>query len=332
MRPRFRLEVNGSDITKQIADRVLSIKITDESGQKSDTVDVTLDDRDGGVDLPETAAKLKISLGYEETQLVDLGEYTIDEISISMNPQTVKIRAKASDGGPDFKATKSRSWHGQTIGEIISTIAGEHQLIPSVHERYAERTITHIDQENESDAHFLTRLAGLYGAVAKPASGRLVFLPEGEGLSATGNELTAAMVELEDLISLKGTVKERGIYSSVVTKYRDKETNREVEVEVEAPSTSKGFLSYGASLKDKKLYTSEDMAREAGQSKMRQLKGGNVTVDFTIAGRPDIFAERPVTLSGVRSPLAGTWIIKTVSHDFGPGGFTTKISAGSKPV
>ena len=47
MRPRFRLDIAGSDVTAAVSDRVVSIKVNDQAGQKSDTLDVVLDDRDG---------------------------------------------------------------------------------------------------------------------------------------------------------------------------------------------------------------------------------------------------------------------------------------------
>ena len=327
MKPRFRLEVSGRDITDAIADRVLSIRVNDDAGQKSDTLDITLDDRDQKVDVPSRRSTIKVWMGWDSSELAYLGQYTIDEVSIQMNPGQVKIRGKATTSAT-YTTTKTRSWDNQTIGQIVSTIAGEHGLIPSVHANYSERLVNHIDQENESDAHFLTRMAKIYGAVSKPADGRLLFIPEGQGISTSGNTLASATVNSTELLTLRATVKDRGNYSSVITRYRDKETNQELEVTVEyAPGS---FLGDGGVFRDKKLYTSRDMAEQAGQARLRQLASGNISLDFTVRGRPDIFAERPVTLRGVRAPLADEFIVKTVTHEFSGGGFTTKVSAGNK--
>lgn len=329
MRPRFRLDIGGNDVTDRISDRVLSIKLNDEAGQKSDTLDVSLDDRDNALSIPETRAEMQIWLGYDDGDLTYMGRFTIDEVALKSNPATMTIRGKASDSSPEFKATKSRSWHQQTIGEIVEAIAAEHDLTPGVHTSYEDKLIEHIDQSNESDGHFLTRLGKLYGAVAKPADGRLLFIPEGQGISTTGQTLSAAIITEEEISSLSATIKERGAYSGVVTRYRDKETNREVEVETKEQWTS--FLGEAPVFQDKKLYTSRDMAEQAGIAKLKQLKTGTITLDFTVRGRTDIFAERPVTITGVRSPMAGTFIAKTVTHTISSGGFVTKVSAGNKP-
>ena len=328
MQPRFKLEIAGQDVTEMISDRVLAISLKDEAGQKSDTLDITLDDRDNVLPIPSARSRMKIWLGYVETELTYRGEFTIDEVSISSGPEQMKVRGKAAEASSQFKATKTRSWDNQTIGQIVTAIAGEHGLTPSVHADYADKLITHIDQENESDAHFLTRLAKLYGAVSKPADGRLLFIPEGQGISTSGQTLAPVVIEKTELLSLRATIKERGAYSGVITRFRNKATNLEEEVTTTDPWT--GLLGDGPTFRDKKLYTSKDMAESAGKAKLKQLQSGNVSIDFAVPGNPAIFAERPVTLQGVRAVLADQWIVKSVSHSFGSGGYTTKVSAGNK--
>lgn len=329
MRPRFRLDIAGSDVTDAVSDRVVSIKVNDQAGQKSDTLDVVLDDRDNALSIPTARAEMQLWLGYDDGDLNYMGRYTIDEVALKTNPDTLTVRGKAADSSAEFKAAKTRSWHQRTIGQIVSTIANEHGLTPAVHVDYVEKLIEHIDQENESDAHFLTRLGKLYGAVAKPADGRLLFIPEGAGISTSGQTLSSATIAKDEITSLSATIKERGQFSGVITRFRDKETNREVEVETTEEWTTR--LGPAPVFRDKKLYTSRDMAEQAGKAQLDRLRGGTVQIDFTMPGRPDIFAERPIKLEGVRDPLDGEWIVKTVTHTFGPNGLQTKISAGSKP-
>ena len=328
MRPRFRIEASGTDITDKIKDRLIKLRVNDDAGQKSDTLDIALDDRDYVLDVPSAKSKIKVWLGYEENQLTELGEYIIDEVELTENPAGMKIRAKAADSSATFKATKTRSWHQQTIGQIVSTIASEHGLMPSVHPDFASRIITHIDQENESDAHFLTRLARIYGATAKPASGFLLFLPEGAGLNASGQALTAVVVTKDEVLNMKATIKDRGNYSGVVTRYRDKVTNQEIEVTV--TDGWQTIFGAGPVFRDKKIYTSQDMADQAGRAMLKQLQSGTVTIDITVRGRADIFAERPIVLRHLRAPLAGAWVTKTVTHEYGPAGYTTKIVCGNQ--
>ena len=176
--------------------------------------------------------------------------------------------------------------------------------------------------------HFLTRLSKIYGATCKPAQGFLVFIPEGEGLSATGQALSAIEIEKNEILTLKANVKDRGNYSAVITRFHNKETNQEQEVQVK--DRWQTIFGTGPVFRDKKLYTSEDMALQAGKATLKQLQAGTTTIDLTIRGRADIHAEMPMKLKGVRDPIAGDWIIKTVTHEFLESGYTTKIVCGTK--
>ena len=44
MQPQFKILANQTDITQIIQQRLISIRITDESGIKGDTLDIQLDD------------------------------------------------------------------------------------------------------------------------------------------------------------------------------------------------------------------------------------------------------------------------------------------------
>lgn len=331
MKPGFRVTSSGNDITQQIADRLLSIRVQDEAGQKSDTLEITLDDRGQELPLPDEKVQLTVALGYTGPgqSLQEMGSYVIDEVEVSHPPAVVKIRAKAMEMSGKLKEQKTRSWHDKTIGEIIQQIAGEHSMTPVVHPRFASRKIDHIDQTAESDAHFLTRLAGLHGATSKPAEGRLVFIPAGEGISASGQQLAAATLDRSQVQDFRATIKDRGSYSKVVAKYHDKETGTEKSIETPVPNSATIGSGSGASYQDRRLHPSREEAMQAATARGKSLASGTVTIDLTCAGRPDIFAERPITLTGFRAPLNNTWIIQSVTHEYSSRGYSTKITCGT---
>lgn len=68
---------------------------------------------------------------------------------------------------------------------------------------------------------------------------------------------------------------------------------------------------------------------EAAKARGKSLASGTVTIDLTCAGRPDIFAERPIKLTGFRDPLNSTWIIQSVTHEYSSRGYQTKITCGT---
>ena len=73
----------------------------------------------------------------------------------------------------------------------MDAIARRNNLTPRVDATLAAIKVAHIDQTNESDLHFLTRLARQHDAVCTVKKGRLVFLPVNGTRSSTGEELAA---------------------------------------------------------------------------------------------------------------------------------------------
>ncbi|MFP3030306.1 MAG: hypothetical protein ACEY3M_03800 [Wolbachia sp.] len=86
MTPDFSISVEGISITELIKSRLVSMHITDEAGVISDTAVIHLDNRDSLFEIPRTGAKLNILLGYKETGIMPMGDYS----SSHNNPNKVR--------------------------------------------------------------------------------------------------------------------------------------------------------------------------------------------------------------------------------------------------
>src|SRR5690606_38370686 len=127
----YQIIADGTDITGNFQDRLISMTITDEAGQKSDTAEIVIDDRDYLVALPKVGAKLQIALGFTG-QLVEIGSYVADEVCGEIAPDIMTISARAADMLGSIRARKTRSWRDVTAEEIVGKIAGEHGLKPQI--------------------------------------------------------------------------------------------------------------------------------------------------------------------------------------------------------
>src|SRR5690554_3922674 len=115
MKPDFRILADRQDITARIRDRLLSLRITDEAGIQSDTVEILLDDRDGRIEWPAHGVELEVFLGDGRSGLSRMGLYVVDEVEHSGPPSSLTIRGKAADMRAAIKAPRTRSWHGSTV-------------------------------------------------------------------------------------------------------------------------------------------------------------------------------------------------------------------------
>jgi phage protein D len=182
--PAFRLEADGTDLTSVIADRLLSIRVTDLAGQQSDSLEVTLDDRAAQVPVPRSGAWLKVWLGWrtQGQAPVYMGSYAVDEVDLSNGPRSMVIKATAAQTAPELvKEQRSQSWHDTTLSKVATEIAKRNGLQLVLKGKIGDVKIKHEDQTSESDQSFLTRLAEKYGATIKPADGTLVVAPRGKG-------------------------------------------------------------------------------------------------------------------------------------------------------
>jgi len=161
-KPAFKIVADGDNVTRAVADRLVSLRITDEAGQTSDSLEITLDDRASRVPVPRSGAWLKVWLGYSTGGKlpVYMGSFAVDDVDLSGGPRSMTIKATAAQTAPELvKGQKSQSWHGKTLGEVAQEIGKRNGLQVVIKGNLASTQIKHEDQTNESDQAFLTRLA-----------------------------------------------------------------------------------------------------------------------------------------------------------------------------
>lgn len=197
-RPAWTLSVDGIDISAQVADRLVSLTLTDNRGFEADQIDLVLDDTDGALVFPARGAAVRLALGWQGAALIDKGDFVVDEIEHSGAPDQLTLRARSADLRGGLTTQLERSFHGVTLGAIVRTIADETDLRPVVAPDLDAEWIDHLDQTNESSANLLTRLARLFDAIASVKDGRLIFLRAGMGKSASGKPLPVLTIERQD--------------------------------------------------------------------------------------------------------------------------------------
>ncbi len=322
MTPVYQILADSQDITAKIADRLLSLTLTDEAGIQSDTVEIRLDDRDNGIVLPRTGAELVVSIGYRETGLVRMGLYIVDELVLAGPVRTLTIRGKAANMPQSIKAPKTRPWDEVTLGDLVANIAGEHGLTPRIGAELAGIALPHLDQTEESDLHLLTRLAQQFDAVAKPMGNHLILVKRGQAKSASGKTIPEVTLKAADISSWQATLAERGRYGSVTAEWHDKVTAERKTVR--AGSGEPVFQL-------RRSFPDTAQAQTAAEAKLATLNRGTGSLDVTLPGSPNLMAEGVVAMKEFRSGINGRWLVNRVTHTISSQGFTTTLSAETLP-
>lgn len=324
MTPQFRIVVEGQgDVSAQIRERLLSLRVRNEEGYQSDVVEIRLDDRGGQTVLPRRGVALEVELGYAESGRAAIGRYVVDGLEVSGPPDTLTVRATAADMRTGAKQRKTRSWDRVTIGALVAKIAQEHDLDPRVSKGLAAIVLPHVDQTDESDLNLLTRLGEKYDAVARPVDGRLLFTSRGTTQSATGRAITPVRVSREQTGNYRVKLIDRRQYGAVRAYWYDRAAGQR-----RAVTAGSGEPVYA--LRDDQLDAAT--ARHAAQARLNALTRGSTSLSLSMRpGMPTVNTETPLTLSGFRSGVDGLWIVTSVVHELSGGGLTTDVEA-EKPT
>lgn len=322
-RPICRLVVDGRDITAAIEKRLMGIELTDNRGLEADQLDVTLSDHDGRLVIPPKGAILRVWLGWSDTGLVDKGSYTVDETEHSGAPDQLSIRARSVDLRAGLKVKRERSWHNQTIGSVIQSIAGAYGLGPVVSAVMSAIELVHLDQANESDANLLARLGQEYDAIATVKADRLLFMPIGKAISASGLNLPHISLSRVDGDQHRFLQADRDSYTGVRAFY----------YEVNSAEKKEAISGGGENIKDlRHAFADRKSALVAASAEWSRLQRGTATLSYTLArGRPDLTPELTYSLTGIKQEIADIiWLGGNVKHSFTSDAFTTSLELESK--
>ncbi|MDU6416623.1 contractile injection system protein, VgrG/Pvc8 family [Mixta calida] len=102
---------------------------------------------------------------------------------------------------------------------MVKEIAARHKLDPALGEDMAKMAIDHLDQTNESDASFLMRLARQCGALACVKNGKLLFIRQGQGRTASGKFLPVITLTRSAGDSHRFTLADRDAYTGVIASW-----------------------------------------------------------------------------------------------------------------
>ena len=316
--PTYRLRLDGQDITPQINARLISLSLEEARGDTADQLDLVLSDHDGALALPRKGVKIELAIGFIGQELVDKGRFVVDEVEHSGAPDTVTIRARSADLRDSLRVRRDQSWHATTLGDIVKTIAGRHRIEHRVAPALASVAVSHIDQTNESDLNFVTRLAKRHDAVATVKAGALLFLPINGSKTASGARLPTIAITRASGDSHNFTQSDRDAYTGVRAYWHDgKKANR------------KGVL-VGTKVTPKTLkdtYATEADAMAAAKAEWQRIQRGLATLKLTLAiGVPSLVPQSPVTVQGFKQQIDGTkWLASRVTHKLDDSGLTTDV-------
>jgi phage protein D len=300
----FRLEINGRDISNSLDREAVTIKFSDETGTKSDKLDITVADE---FKRPKKGSKLKFYLGHKTEQLHFCGVFNILSSKWSKRG-IITITATAVDFNQTLKTKKSRAWEKTTVKKIVSKIATESRLKYSCD---MDIDIVIISQKDESNLNFLTKLAHDFGCHFSVKNETLIFKNKYINI-----EKNIIKIDADDCESLEIENSEKTKYGCCICTYRDTKNNIDVQVKV--------GTSMGDALKIKRTCKNKMIAKKLATTALNNANNSAVFGNLSIDGL-HIYAGDSIEIKNTPED-DGIYKADKVEHTLDSEGWTTNIS------
>lgn len=341
----IKIESAGKDLTRIYAERLISLKVTHDAGEYSDSIEIILANPDGKIAPPLKGKILDVHLG-QPGNLVSQGSFIIDGFRLEGPLDTIRVNGKAAPfitAGTvnPFHSRHSRSFDNITIGDLVAKIAREIGLMPAVDPNLAAITIPHVDQTAESSMNLLTRLARTYGGLMKPVQGHICFVQWGRGLNAKGQNVGGLTIARNQTSSYSMDVNQQGNLDRVRTRHHDVATgstflsettkNGTTTTEMAPQDDTESSSDSGDDDSDTVYehphdYPDKATAEAASRSIYDKATMASQTISVTTLGNPKIIAGGMLNLTGFPYPMNQAWWISKVEHEYAKHGFLSVIS------
>lgn len=281
--------------------------------------------------MPSLSGKIGLRVGYQESALVEKGEFVITQRTPVLFPMRLMIVATAAPfsmlDASGYRQRRSASYGPTTLGALFRQLVSRHGFSPRVAPALEGIAIAHIDQSNESDMAFITRLAKRYSAVTKPINELYVLAEAGQVKSLTGQLLPQVKLSVtqdnrpgdQAFITAKLDETSRSKYMGSRVTWWDAAGGKQQVVEV-------GVAPF-KTLRQRCQNQAE--ARAVAEGELRRVGREGLKLLIDCPGNPLLAAEGVLLLDETwPSYMQGQWSMKQVVHVGDPAtGYRSSITA-----
>lgn len=322
MTPAFRIAADGQDATAPIADRLLSLRVTDEAGLEADELELTLDNRGDRIEPPRRGAVLTLALGFTGAPLTEMGRFVVTATRGAGPVRTLSVVARSAAFDGPIRAPRTRVWRDRSFGAIARAIAAERGLTLRIAPAFDSPVLPAVEQAEESDLNLLARLADDAGALATIKGGALVVVREGAGETADGRPIPPVEIRAAEASAWRWSIEDRDAYRAVRAFWTD------IGAAARRTVTVGETADEAAVFEIRRVFATEQETLQAARARLARLARGAGLLSIDLAGfRPDLTADAPTRAIGFDAVADGDWRAIRVEHALDAGGLATRLEA-----
>ena len=306
--PDYNVTGNNVNIDA-IKKHLVSMSITDEAGQKNDTMQMTFDTDEHNLGLPALGSTIEVSIGYKERGLYSVGTFNLTKVTKSKTPQGHQLIVKATSisSNDAMRNTQTRSFEESTVGEVVETIAAEAGLETRIDPNIIAFTANMV-QEGQSNQKLLAELAEKTGSIFKIRDNKIYFAKRAntETIAATPVEVPIVTInEEKEMISYNYELSNISKYTRVTAKYKDETTESIQKISVGED---------GSNLELSTKYNNQAEANEAAKSFLNKSSREDAKLNFSTDGERYIPPESRLSIVSKDPDIDRGWIVTKASY------------------
>ncbi len=317
MNPRkaaVSLVYNGVNATGQISPFLNTFEYTDQASGTSDSISITVNDRDHkwiGPWFPAKGDRLQPTIILQNWNKdgdrisFSCGSFFVDDFSFSGGPIRLRIDALALPANSSFKTESRTETYEKTslkgIGQKIADRAGI-----ALYFEPTDISIEKLEQNNQNDCEFFSSLVEKYGLALKIYNNKMVVFSEAD----YENKPAKCVLTPSDFDpGWSWDTKLDGTYTGVNYQYTNSDKNKTFTVNI---GTSERLLTCSEPA---------DNMTEATAIALAAVNNANkdtTTMSISLMARPSLIASDCVQISGLQK-LDGKYYIESIRHSVGSG-------------
>ena len=306
-KPTFILKANGVDVTEQIQENLISLSFTDEANEKADELTLRVA---GKIARPQYEDVLHLYLGYDD-ELSFVGSFSV-QTTTRQNSDVLSISATGVNFSNSLKEKRDITYEKISLKNICNQIANRSKL--KLKSDFDEVFIISQAQSNESDLHFLNRLAKEYNAIFNIKNDTLIFTQKIKE-EKKNDDLPAYVISAAECNPISIKHSNKTLYKSCKAIWHDTKENKTQEIVVQSGEPC---------LINKGNYKNAAEAKNKAAAKLQRANQGIVSGDLTKEGEI-IFAGGKLLLTDSIED-DGEYQIKSVKHTFDSNGWMISIN------
>lgn len=351
-RTDVRISFDGTDISGEIGEYLISLSFVDNEEDEADDLQLTLHDRDGiwlqewlsgmihaagseykrGDTLPDRINGMEASIRTTDADgnesITDCGFFRLDTVKVSSAASTVIIKGISLGYTGIRKTENDKAWENYSLKGIAEEIA-EKAGLGVLYECDSDPAYKRLEQAKQTDIAFLKKLCQDAGYSLKIAANKIVIFDQRKYEkidAATTIRFGDGSYSKYNLSTTDGDV----AYAMCVVRYADPATGKVIEGKAYSEDYDEESEENEILRITGQKVSSQREAEELAANALKLRNKFERSASFTMPGSPLLCAGLTVQLEGFGF-WNGKYMISSAKHDVGTSGYSTQISLRKVP-